>query len=249
MTTPQEEAKPAYCACCSRRLEDEFSIQYGMGPECRKRHPMRLTGDQGQAAHKLIRFIACRPSFTELAAALTELNMLGCVELAQTIAKRQASITVKVMDTGRLLVKTPMTDGSLQAIRAIKGRRPEYEEETAYSEKRFIGNSFPAAKKNEVWHMLRRCFPGAVGIGPKGAFTVPTRDEDPKPVLIATVRPSATEVSLPGTCGDEPGCPHCGDPEFHDGEECLRLTHEAREAAAELKAEQRLARQRGEFEP
>lgn len=209
---PATKMLATHCVCCNRPLLDAQSVELGIGPECRKRHGYNARGvsEENRAqANKLVAKMALpNVSFTDLTAALTELSMLGFQKLAAVIASRKASISIALAEEGRrLLVKTPFTAGSLVSIRAIPGRGTAYNEDN-----RFLGNTFPVAQKGAVWNMIRRHFPGALGVGPKGPFTVPTRDEDTEPVQVG-----GRVDAYPKGC-----CQHCGDPEFHDGEPCHR---------------------------
>jgi len=219
-----------HCAVCRRPLVDAESVEKGIGPECRKRHGYDIPVDPERraAANQLVYQIACGPKFADLAAALTELQLLGFIKLAKVITDRTATIKVETMADGRLLVSTPFTEGSLAAIRAIPGRRAEYVD-GVNGNKKFKGNSFPANQKARVWGMIKRHFPGAMGVGPKGGFVVPERQEQNGALLVATVRPSAEEIDAQENAREahkaamnasEPGCPHCGCPEYHDGEPC-----------------------------
>jgi hypothetical protein len=213
---PATKMLATHCAVCARPLVDAESVEKGIGPECRKRHGfnVRVPMEARQAANKLVHRIACGVTFFELASSLTELSLLGFSKLAETIYARRATIKVETLqDTSpvRLLVKSPYTEGSLATIRAIPGRRAEYE--GTGENKHFLGNSFPVAERARVWDMLQRHFPGAVGVGPKGAFQVPSSELAP----IARVRPTPPP---PPTPADELGCPTCGDLDFHDGENC-----------------------------
>lgn len=250
---PATQMLATHCAVCCRPLLDAVSVNLGIGPECRKYsgYDIRVDEEKRAEANKLVHAIACGQSmsFTDLAAACTELTLLGFSKLAETISKRRASISISE-ESGRLLVKTPFTEGSLKAIRAIRGRRPEYEKVNVKGQglvDKFRGNSFPMVRKPEVWAMIKRCFPGAMGVGPKGAFVVPFPDEDPSPLRhVATLRVDRHEEPLPRDCHDT-GCPTCGDEDYHDGEPCPEDAEARYEEAMERKAEEALARRRGEF--
>lgn len=183
---PATKMLATHCVVCRRPLLDAASVELGIGPECRNRSGVRaaqVSEEAHQRANQITHAISLGVPFQELRAMLVELNMLGFQQLASLISDRGASIKV-TYDGGNLIVDSPFTEGSLATIRAIPGRRPVYEEVRVRTPtglktvKKFKGNSFPLKYKNMVWRMLKRHFPGAMGVGPNGPFQVPDAQEE-----------------------------------------------------------------------
>jgi hypothetical protein len=156
------------CACCGRPLVDAVSVETGMGPECRKRHlkDVPVDEDTRKAVNALIYEIALKQSGMEIAAPLDELRKLGYDRLVKRIEKRCVPVRIEEKD-GRLLVRTPYDVDSVRAWRAIPGRRWDGEEKA---------NTIPVGQRHSLWSLLRRFYPGALVVGPKGTFEIPANE-------------------------------------------------------------------------
>lgn len=160
------------CAVCGRPLVDSVSVETGIGPECRRRHGYTIeVSEQARTeANAIVYAIAAETHDTAQAfvSALARLRTLGFQTLADVITMRRGSgieIATMADKAGgvRLTVKTPYNEASTGAWRAIPGRTWDKERKC---------NTVPYARKADVWTLLRRYYPGAVGLGPMGPFVV-----------------------------------------------------------------------------
>jgi len=166
------------CACCGKALVDAISVQTGVGPECRKRHGYNIAVPEAvrQAANKAIYQIAIAVSTDSvtattvaLAASLTD---LGFPKIAEIISRRLTTVSIEEVD-GTYQVRVPFSP-DFNAASWTPGRKG-LKLPAAEGKKRqpFVWR-FPrtAAARKVLWTALAKAFPGALGIGPKGAFTV-----------------------------------------------------------------------------
>lgn len=153
------------CACCGADLVDAKSVELGIGPDCRKRHgyDQDVPEHLRQAANKLVYEIACRQKGLEVFEMVTELTSIGFVKLADRIAHRLAKVVITVLPDGMLALKAPYNVGAVAETRKIPGRRWDSETKT---------NKFPADQKPAVWGLMKRCYAGLIGFGPKGLFEI-----------------------------------------------------------------------------
>lgn len=161
---PATHMLATHCAVCSRPLVDAASVEAGMGPDCRDRHGYNdpVAEAARPEANKLVHDIALGVGLPELIAALARLRALGLGRLAGIIEARRADI--KVEEHGNLLhVSTPFSEDAIGAWRTVPGRRWD---------KALKVNVVPAAQKVALWALFKRCYPGTLGVGPRGLFAV-----------------------------------------------------------------------------
>ncbi len=205
------------CCVCNRPLLDAVSVQMGIGPECRKKYMGKGQGaseaartEANQIVYQLALVIsgvnyetafgtrepmptAVDQDATQAAYALggpravgqmlaantaTGTTLLGrLVELGfdKLAAKMEAAwMPIRIEEVGgRLQLKAPYNEGAIAAQRSIPGRLWDKANKV---------NTFPAT--------LTRFYAGLAGMGPKGAFVVPTN-----PVTAPTARMYNTTFS------------------------------------------------------
>jgi hypothetical protein len=158
-----------HCAACGRPLVDAISVETGLGPECRKRHgynaAMKAVDEETRAlANQLVYLVATSQTGIQVAEATARLRELGFGKLADRIEKRAVSITIEELPSGRFAVKSPFDEDAVAAMKVVPGRRWNRDEKV---------NTFPVTSKGAIWDILKRYYPGAVAVGPKGPFQVP----------------------------------------------------------------------------
>lgn len=155
-----------HCAACGKELVDAVSVETGVGPVCRKKHGYNADVDpEARAeANKLVYLVALEQGGIKVAEATARLRELGFAKLADRIEKRAVSIRIEELPSGRFAVKSPFDEAAVEAMKRTPGRRWNREEKV---------NSFPVTSKGAIWAILRRYYPGAIAVGPKGPFQVP----------------------------------------------------------------------------
>jgi Family of unknown function (DUF6011) len=155
------------CAVCGRPLVDSVSVETGIGPDCRRKHgyTVDVSDDARKAGNAIVYAIAAGAhDGPALAGALASLRALGFVTLADTIARRRLDPEIEISEAdGCLTVRAPYRAGAMGAWRAIPGRRWDSEAKV---------NTVPTTARAALWALLRAFYAGAVGIGPRGPFTV-----------------------------------------------------------------------------
>lgn len=163
-SAPQTTMLATHCAACGRPLCDSVSVETGMGPHCRAKHGYEIDvpPDVRAAANLLVHKIAVAQDGPSVPVYVNCLRDLGFDVLADRITQRVASIEITV-DGDRLVVSTPYCPDSVAMARRIPGRRWDADRKV---------NTFPATARQAVWAMLKACFAGHTGNGPKGLFEV-----------------------------------------------------------------------------
>lgn len=168
------------CAVCSRPLVDATSVETGMGPTCRRKHGYgEIEGaddDRRQAANVIVHHIALAQSgFADLgdnttfaayvANGVGALQALGFASLANAIAKNAVAIRIVPLGGALLAVFTPYRHDIGQEFRRVPGRRWDKEAKC---------NTIPdtVESKRALLALLKDCFAGETGVGPKGAFAL-----------------------------------------------------------------------------
>lgn len=161
---PQTRLLATHCAVCRRPLCDAKSVELGIGPDCRRRFgfDVEVSEEARIRANRLVWEVAVDRRVVTVLGATTELRLLGFTKLADTLQTRTATVKVTEEDD-RLVVEAPYSEESVALMRSLQGRRWDGERKV---------NTFPAHLRAEVWQMLRRAYPGTIGIGPKGAFEI-----------------------------------------------------------------------------
>ena len=62
------------------------------------------------------------------------------------------------------MVRTPWNPRAIKEFKCVYGRRWNCKRQA---------NMIPFTSKGHLWDLLKRCFPGEVGIGPNGPFDIP----------------------------------------------------------------------------
>lgn len=161
---PQTRLLATHCAICQRPLCDAKSVELGIGPECRKRSgfDLEVSEDARKRANQLVWEVAVDHVAQTILNAVTELRLLGFAKLADVLTDRAADVKVAEVN-GHLEVEAPYSIEAVTLMQHIPGRR--------WDSVRKI-NIFPSSHRVAVWQMLRRAYPGALGVGPKGVFEV-----------------------------------------------------------------------------
>lgn len=193
---PATKLVATHCAACGRPLVDSTSVDYGIGPTCRKKYQyedalaitkevasnVRATlasvpdpdlqekvedavdrDDSRRAANLLVHHIAHHQKDPESMGAIRLIRALGYNVLADRIEDRlKPKIQVSEED-GRIIADTPYDEKFVEAIRAIEGRKFDFETKCW---------SVPVSQKRALWDALRAGFEGQVAQGPKGPFVI-----------------------------------------------------------------------------
>ncbi|NUP12903.1 MAG: hypothetical protein HOW73_43240 [Polyangiaceae bacterium] len=191
-TAPATTLLAAFCACCARPLVDAVSVETGVGPECRRRHgyneaqelpswrdvavalrgielpesftAAEATDDVRSAANILVRLVAVEQAGSNVAAYVNAVRALGFVQLADRISERVAPIRIAEGEDNTLAIRTPFSPEANEAFRRAFPRSWD-----PVAKVRRV----PASARRELFGLLRKCYPGATAIGPKGIFTIP----------------------------------------------------------------------------
>lgn len=168
-----------HCLICGRALVDAVSVERGVGPECWS----HVGSEDGLnvSARKEVNILVHHASLDAVAgrvaavrAKAARVRELGFGTLADKMvqrfknAEKHADIKIEV-DGEKFLVKTPYRRGKadefIAAWRRVPGR---------YWDGKRKANVVPSNSKTQLWELLQEFFPGKSGVGPKGAFRVPS---------------------------------------------------------------------------
>jgi hypothetical protein len=140
-----------------------------MGPHCRKRYGVsaEVTEEARAEANKLVYEIALDQKGKRVLQHVARLRELGFAKLAARIIKRVAPLEVEE-EGDELLVRTPWDEQAVAMFRRIPGRRWDKDRKA---------NVIPRASQAQLFALFKRCFPGALGLGRKGIFEIPTDAE------------------------------------------------------------------------
>jgi ribosomal protein L3 len=193
---------PTHCSCCGRALTDPTSIEFGIGPICRGKYGYEdahdiddrtakevsktlqdltvdgladrtmkavLDNDSRSAAKALnIALAVWRKAKThqdDAIVCLKALTQMGYTVLATKVGSKLADVRIEV-EGDRLFLDTTYDEGFVDAIRKVKGRKFDGDS------KRW---SVPKTEKRAAWEAIQAAYPGTLGLGPQGVFTVPAR--------------------------------------------------------------------------
>jgi len=163
---PATKMLATHCAACGKELVDARSVEAGMGPDCRKKYqiPDTLDDETRTEANRLVYQIALDQKGPQVVANLARLRDLGCDVIVDRIVKRVRPIEVLDDGEGRFALKTPYDPDFVGHLRTVHGRRWDRERKVW---------TFPNSQKPWVWKALQKSYPGTLGLGPRGPFTVP----------------------------------------------------------------------------
>ena len=118
-----------------------------------------------RVANLIVYRIACRQEGPDVLHLAEALRALGFTKLSERIAARLVKIRIRVSssDPRELVVVTPNTEESIRTLRAVPGRRWDPVTKTS---------RVPITSKRDLHAALVYAFPGAVGLGPKGLFSL-----------------------------------------------------------------------------
>jgi hypothetical protein len=190
---------PCYCSCCGRPLDDATSREFGIGPWCRKKYGyedaypispakqrelctlltqltvpevaskacVAIQNDDSRAAANVLNrqsayWRAEGSHEADMRIVLEVLVGMGYVALASAIGKPYIKVTIEAK-SNRLHFKTGYEPAFISSIKKVKGRR--------YHPKDKIW-SVPVNMKKDAWDILKLCFEGEIGMGPKGIFAI-----------------------------------------------------------------------------
>lgn len=152
-----------HCAVCNRPLVDAESVETGMGPECRKKYGAPATLDEttrtmcNVLTSKVARDI-------DVVESIRTIRLLGADTLADKLTTAKAKIFI-AQGGKTLTVTTPFSYPVAEDLRGVPGR--QWDASTKV-------NLIPASSKHVLYDLLRKHFPGAYALGPKGLFQIPT---------------------------------------------------------------------------
>lgn len=164
-TAPATALVATACACCARPLVDAASLAAGMGPVCREKHGYKRScpEDIRTEVNAIVYAIAARQDGPEVLSGLARLREIGFATLADRIEERLAPVIIEEQGDC-YVVRAPYSEASVQAFRAVPGRRWDPREKA---------NRFPLASRPALYGALRRAYPGHAARGPKGYFEIP----------------------------------------------------------------------------
>lgn len=233
-----------YCALCRRALEEQPQREHSLCYEHWRTYggAIRRGGQEKRIFEMLLALRTFKETFAGMRAIAVELQLLGVGELSLAFAKAWR-ITITSPTPTTILVNAPFTGTSLRAAKRIYGRVATYEK-LSDGGKKFIGNAWPISQQAAVWQFLQNEYPGAECIGRKGAFMIPDRETDANgATLVATVTERAEPLADASDLH-----PSAEEIERQEVERERRKEAMTEDDAMERRAEERMARARGEFE-
>lgn len=163
-TAPATKMLATHCCCCGRPLVDAVSVDWGIGPDCRKKHGynIEVAPEARARANQIVHAIACNPEGTQVLDRCAELRVLGFEKLASVIEKR--TVTVRLVQEGTVfLVHTAYDAQFVDDMRKISNARWNKENKAW---------QVPTFAREALWKALCKAYPGALALGPKGPFIV-----------------------------------------------------------------------------
>lgn len=162
---PATRMLATHCAVCGRALVDSVSVDFGIGPDCRRKYGFNqvVSEEARREANKIVHDIALEQTGLEVARRTVRLRELGFDKLAAIVEKRVCHVQIRIGQDGRLEVKAPYDERALADFRTVRGRRWDGERKL---------NTFPVESKREVFAALVRCYFGKIALGPRGVFKI-----------------------------------------------------------------------------
>lgn len=159
------------CLMCNRALSDAQSIAIGMGPDCRDNAgyisgETRSTGEIARV-NSAIATMALAKDRAELTG---ELIMWACAEirashmgdLADSILENLTTIRITEQN-GTLRTRSPRHPDFITGVKRMGARWDNDAKVWVVA----------VAKRKALWTLIKLCYPGALGVGPKGLFAAP----------------------------------------------------------------------------
>lgn len=162
------------CICCNRALLDSESIEYGIGPVCRKKYGFFDHVPNREAANALVHQAAIAAQNNDVSEVLRladEIDAMGLDVLAAKIRERFIEIRLVENVPGEVEVYIPFCQEFIDVLRANIPRRG----------KRMVKNANDKFKcwvikrefQRDLFDALKAGFPGRYALGPKGVFQIP----------------------------------------------------------------------------
>lgn len=162
----------SHCAICRRPLVDAVSVECGIGPDCRENsgYYVEVNEDARAEANKITNAIARGMSNDHLILNALALRTLGFDRLADTVIDRNAALKVRDLGNGTIAIHTPYHSDFVARVKAATPWAKFDRETRAWI--------VPAGQnvRNAVFAAMKWCFPGSLGLGPKGPFTTPAAE-------------------------------------------------------------------------
>lgn len=168
---PATKMLATHCCLCSRPLVDSVSVEAGMGPDCRENagyYVPEATADQRSTVNAIVYRIAAGMPLDELPAAIESVRSFGFAKLADTLGKRLSTIVVEDRGDGTLAVFTPYSPDFVPAVKTAAGGWAQFDRGLKAW---IVPNGQKVTKA--LWAAMRACYPGVLGLGPKGLFITP----------------------------------------------------------------------------
>lgn len=189
------------CCVCGIGLVDATSVEFGIGPVCRRKYryedalpispdqanelAVLLAGlkgddrfpedvmvavldaafkdDSRRAANVLVYFASVEQGMKAVLVARA-LRVLGYADLAARIEKRLVGVHLTRKD-GKIAVASEFNESFIAEVKRLGGRW------SGKPEKVWLLPETPETATG-LWDALKRAYPGAVGLGPKGVFKI-----------------------------------------------------------------------------
>lgn len=159
------------CLMCNRALSDAQSIAIGMGPDCREKAgyisgETRSTGEIARV-NSAIATMALAKDRAELTGELimwacAEIRAANMTDLADSIVENLTTIRITEQN-GTLRTRSPRHPDFITGVKRMGARWDNDAKVWVVA----------VAKRNALWTLIKLCYPGALGIGPKGPFAAP----------------------------------------------------------------------------
>lgn len=162
-----------HCLICNRPLRDAESVEFSIGPDCRKRIGITMEMKGRAEANDVIRKAAVqahREDWTGLSQSVARLSALGFHEVVNAVLRRFPTSVVSVrivLSNDTLSVMTPYEAEAIQSWRELGAAWDK-------STKSRIVCLGPDGdeRKRMLYDLLKKYFNGCMAVGPKGLFRI-----------------------------------------------------------------------------
>lgn len=196
--SPVYEMVPTHCSCCNRPLVDATSVEYGVGPVCRKKYSYEdaipVTPEIREAmVNVLSRFhdlafggrVMAAVDANDSRKAANLLNRLLAVSLKHDVSDVDVIVAIEALET---LGYTDLANRVSSVIATVSVEEKagkilvKVPFERAFVDTKVAGRHYnkptdtwivPAKSKKDLWVALQKAYSGKVGTGPKGMFVIP----------------------------------------------------------------------------
>jgi hypothetical protein len=185
------------CACCNRKLKDASSVEFGIGPVCRRKYQYEdaptITQTMQDKSFALCKLELHPDVSNDVWLCIQKNNSRGaCNLLVKWIAAHQLNEeSLPAISLLRILSYEKLAERVERRLTCnlhVEKRYDDYYEvKVAYNSeyidmvKRIKGRKYdpqkkawrvPAAQKKALWEVLIECFSGTMADGPKGKFLI-----------------------------------------------------------------------------